>query len=208
MAWWIPILRPNLSTLARIESELINSSSKLYWQSIEMHRSEAKRDTNTAWRIPSSNLKPTRLYITFQLAEKVNTYTGNNATFDTMNLERIHVRINNHQFPLEEYTCNFTDKINDYNRVYHSFLEAGLKYSDVDSGSQVSYSEFKSLYPIFHIDVSKHEDNLFEISGISDVELRFNLRTAPTADYYIYCLVLTDRFATLQGIGGRMNIIL
>jgi len=208
MSWWIPILRPDLTTLARIENELLSKSSKLYWQSMNMYRSEAKRDASPAWRITTSNFKPVRLYVVFQHTDKVDTYTGNNAVFDHMNLERIHVRINNHQFPLEEYTCDFTDKINDYNRVYHSFLEAGLKYSDVDSGSQVSYSEFKSLYPIFHFDVSKHEENLFQVSGMCDIELRLNLRTVPTADYHIYCLILYDRLATLQGVGGRMNIIL
>jgi len=106
------------------------------------------------------------------------------------------------------YVCNFTDKVNDYQRVYHSFLEAGLKYSDVDSGSQVSYTEYKSLYPIFHFDVSKREQNIFETTGICDIELRVQLRNNPANPYYIYCLIVGERYATLQAISGRMNIIL
>ena len=40
------------------------------------------------------------------------------------------------------------------------FQEAMNKYSDSDSGSQVSVEDFASLYPIFHIDVPKHKDEL------------------------------------------------
>ncbi len=208
MSWWIPIRKPNLQVLARTESQLLNTSVKMCWESINMFRSEAKREISPTWRVSTSTLKPSHIYVVFQYANKDATYTTNNAIFDHLDLQRIHARISSKQFPLEEHMCDFTDKVNDYQRLYHAFLEAGYKGFDVDTGSQVSYSEFKTLYPIYCIDVSKREENVFETTGICDIELRLNLKTQPTADYHIYCLVVSERYATLQGISGRMNIIL
>ena len=105
----------------------------------------------------------------------------NSVIFDHMNLERAQVRINSVQFPKEEFEADFSDTANDYQRLFHSFLQAGMKLLDADTGSQVNYVDFKALYPILHFDVSHHEDNLYATSTTADIEVRLQLRTPPTA---------------------------
>ena len=57
------------------------------------------------------------------------------------------------------------------------FQEAVSEYFDTDSGSQLPVGDFASLYPIIHVDVSKHRDKMR--MGTSDIEVRWQLSAAP-----------------------------
>ena len=94
-----------------------------------------------------------------------------------------------------------------------SFLEAVNKYQDADTGCQLSAEDWASLYPIHHFDVSKHNERLKNSSA--DIEIRFSLggnfrNIANNADqaFYVYAVILSDRYLQLEGLSGRMNIII
>jgi hypothetical protein len=208
MSWWMPILKPNLTTLARLETELASGvATKLYWENISVFRSDARNDQTPRWRVASSVNKPSHIFIVMQQQNREANTAFNSGIFDHMNLERAQIRINSVQFPKEEFETDFTDE-NDYQRLYHSFLEAGMKMLDSDTGSQVSYADFKTLYPILHFDVSHQNDALYATSTTADIEVRLQLRTVPTTVYYIYCVILSERYATLSGVESKMQFIL
>ena len=208
MSWWVPILKPNLVTLARLEGELASgASAKLFWEGVSVYRSDARNDQHPRWRVASSVNKPSHLFVVMQQIDREANSAFNSGTFDHLNLERAQLRINSVQFPKEEFEADFTNE-NDYQRLYHSFLEAGMKMLNADTGSQVNYTDFKTLYPILHFDASHHEDSLYATSTTADIEVRLQLRTAPASTYYIYCIILSERFATLQGVENKMQIIL
>ena len=92
------------------------------------------------------------------------------------------------------------------------FQEAVQKYSDTDSGSQVSVEEFAEMYPIIHVDVSKHRERLK--MDTTDLEIRWqlasnfrNLADDDDSAYHVYCIVLSDRYMTLKGVSGKINVI-
>ena len=112
-----------------------------------------------------------------------------------------------------EFECNFTPGNRNYSRLYRSCLEAINKYQDTDTGCQISAEDWASLYSIIHFDVSKHNDRLRNSSA--DIEVRFNLggnfrNIADNANqpFYVYAVVLSDRHLQLEGLSGRMNIII
>jgi hypothetical protein len=114
--------------------------------------------------------------------------------FDHMNLERLRVKLNDtKQYPENELTCNFTPEQMDYSRVYTSFLAAGLKTHDVDTGTVVSYTDFARVYPIFHIDVSRRDMQVYETQMTTSINVQYKLRTAPTSNYHVYCIVMFER---------------
>ena len=132
--------------------------------------------------------------------------------FVNANLRRISRRINSVQYPEREFECNFSRENRNYSRSYMSFLEAVNTYQDSDTGCQLSAEDWANLYPIHHFDVSKHNDRLKNSSA--DIEIRFNLESnfrnlASNADqpFYVYAVVLSDRYFKLEGLSGRMNII-
>ena len=86
------------------------------------------------------------------------------------------------------------------------FQEAVKKYSDTDSGSEVSVEDFASLYPIIHVDVSKQRERLK--MGTDNLKVRWqlvsnfrNLAASDDSVYHVYCLVLSDRYIMLGGGG-------
>ena len=52
-----------------------------------------------------------------------------------------------------EIETNFAEVSRPYSRTYMLFQEAVKKYSDTDSGSQVSVEDLAEIYPITHVDV-------------------------------------------------------
>ena len=125
--------------------------------------------------------------------------------FDNLDLRRIHVRMNSKQYPDRELETDFRLASRNYGRAYMMLQEAMCKYQDTDTGSQLSVEEFASLYPIIHIDVSKHPDRLKD--SPADIELKWTLGWGPAGPYFVYVVATSDRYLTLESVHGRMNII-
>ena len=168
--------------------------------------------TSMTWRIttqPGIEL-PRHVFIAFQSSERDSNQEINNKIFDNANLRRISCRINSVLYPEREFQCNFSQENRNYSRSYMSFLEAVNKYQDSDIGFQLSTEDWANLYPIHHFDVSKHNDRFK--NGSADIEIRFNLgknfrNLANNADqpFYVYAVVLSDRYFKLEGLSGRMR---
>lgn len=150
----------------------------------------------------------------FQDAERFNNQEQTIHVFDHANLSRIYVEINNTQkYPEKELDVNYTAANSNYSRAYMMFQDAAMKYSDPDTGSQVSLGDFASLFPIYHFDVSHHADVLRKKEA--NIRIRWTLnqafRSAINAGgsnaYNMFCLVLSERFIRLNGINGKMDII-
>lgn len=214
---WMPKVQPSLKVESDINSMLMKGHIKeLYFEQMRVYRTMFQStETNMTWRIttqPGTEL-PRHVFVAFQSSERDSNQELNNMIFDNANLRRISCRINSIQYPEREFECNFTQENKNYARSYMSFLDAVNKYQDTDTGCQISAEDWANLYPIHHFDVSKHTDRLKNSSA--DIEIRFNLggnfrNIANTADqpFYVYAVVLSDRYLQLEGLSGRMNIII
>lgn len=85
------------------------------------------------------------------------------------------------------------------------FQDAAMKYSDPDTGSQVSIRDFASLFPIYHFDVSHHVDSLKKAEA--NITIYWELEQAFARAYNMFWLVLSERFVRLHGLNGKMDII-
>ena len=83
------------------------------------------------------------------------------------------MRVNSRQYTDREKKTNFVDGSENYSRAYMLFQKAVKKYSDTESKSQVYVEDFASLYPIIHVDVSKHSERLK--MGTADHEVQWQL---------------------------------
>ena len=92
----------------------------------------------------------------------------NNQIFDNALLTRLSVRVNSRQYLDRKIETNFAERSENYSRTYTLLQEAVKKYSDTDSGSQMSVKDFAALYPIIHVDVSKHRERVK--MGTTDLE--------------------------------------
>jgi len=212
LSWWIPKVVPSLVEMAKLETALASGfATELYWESAKVYKSDVKSitDTEVDWSVTSFHHRPSHIFIIFQNQARHNSQSETNMIFDHMDLERLRVKLNDtKQYPDNELTCNFTPEQRDYSRVYTSFLAAGLKTHDVDTGTVVSYSDFARLFPIFHIDVSRRDTQIYETQMTTTINVQYKLRTAPTSNYHVYCIVMFERRGLLKADDRKLFVIL
>ena len=124
------------------------------------------------------------------------------------------VRINTLQYPSEALKCNFDQTARNYGRAYMMFMDAVNKYQDADTGSQITTEDFATIYPIFHVDVSKHHSERL-IDSTADISVTWtlsgnfrNIANNADSDYLAYAVVTSDRYLTLNMTDGKMNLIM
>ncbi|DAC81746.1 TPA_asm: hexon [Trichoplax MELD virus] len=217
VSMWMPKVTPSLEVASQLEAKLVSGHiSNLYFEQVKVYMTQyAANQTSPTWRIttqPGTEL-PRHIFIVFQSTERENNQTMNNMIFDNADVRRISARINSIQYPEREIECNFHPSNRNYSRPYMMFMEAVHKYQDTDTGSQLSAEDWANLYPIFHFDVSKHNERLK--NSPADIEVKWTLgknfksinNNSNDVPYYVYAVVLTDRYLQLHGLGGRMNVI-
>ena len=210
LSWWIPRVIPSISIQAELESKMVSGTlKKMYFEQMRVYRSTVylAAQTTCTWRVTTNQGSelPRHLFVAFQDNERINDQLKNNMVFDNLDLRRIQVRMNSRPYPDRELETDFRMTSRNYGRAYMMLQEAMSKYQDTDTGSQLSVEEFASLYPIIHIDVSKHPDRLKD--SPADIELRWTLGSTPPRPYFVYVVATSDRYLTLEVVHGRMNII-
>ena len=69
----------------------------------------------------------------------------------------------------------------------------------------MSVEEYACLFPIFAFNVSHHKGRLPGSSA--DIEIRWTLSANFGGQYHAYALVLSDRYLQLNGLNGKMEVI-
>ncbi len=210
ISWFVPIVTPALKSLAKLESQLASlASSSLCWESYNVYMTDVRTDSKSTIRITNTNHKPSHVYIVFQKSIRDENQFETNMIFDNMELTKIQIKVGNQKFPIEPYSCNFSPENLDCSRVYASFLSAGYKNIDVDTGTAVSYSDFIRLYPIFHFDLTSQETSIFENQATPNIDVMYTLSSPKLPiRYNMYCIIVNERKATIQAIDEKINVIL
>lgn len=114
------------------------------------------------------------------------------------------LRVNTKSLPREKYRISFSDAAPEYERLYVDFLKSSGKFSD-ESGSAVSYKDYKNLYPLIAYDLRDYAD---VFSGLKNNDIRFRARVpsgAPSA-FRIVAVIYSERELIVQPISGRLSL--
>ena len=131
---WIPEVEPSLVIQASLEKILASNKSTVYgWNLVNGYRSTVQSSIDGTWRIVNTQNKVIGIYIIFSKASRQENFKNSLMIFDNMNLQSIHVDVNNKQFPTKPYETNFSPDNLNYMRLYTSFLDAGFK--NIDEGT-------------------------------------------------------------------------
>jgi len=210
ISWFVPIVRPSLSQQLILEKTLASGAGiPLNFNSVETVRSGSYTagTSNESWRVTATAARVARVFVAFQLGNKVGDQTTNSMVFDNIDLERLHVRVNSIQFPRDELQMTYTSGSTspDWARAYVNLMSYQQKMYDGQAGGGVSYTDFGSIYPIYHFDTSDVEESAFQSS---DIEIRWEPRNAPSGAYNVYCFIHTEREAVLTPLdqGRRLRL--
>ena len=122
------------------------------------------------WRL-SAKTAPEKLrfiIVGFQTA-KDGDQTKNPSTFDDVNLRNAYVMLNSDRYPTVDYNLSFANQ--KFSKVYGDAALFGVKFFGMDeliTQSNITSSVYKTLYPLFTIDVSKQKEKLK--SSVVDIQ--------------------------------------
>ena len=117
--------------------------------------------TRFTWRlsVKTAPEKPRFIIVGFRTA-KDGDLTKNPSTFDHVNLRNAYVMLNSDRYSAVDYNLSFAN--HKFSRVYVEAALFGVKFFGMDeliTQSNITPSDYKTLYPLFTFDVSKLTEN-------------------------------------------------
>ena len=131
--------------------------------------------------------KPTFIIVGFKTA-KDGDQTKNSSTFDYVNLKSAYVTLKSDRYPAVDYNLSFSKQ--KFSRVYGAAAFFGVKFFGIDeliTQSNITPSDYKTLYPLFTFDVSKQKEELN--FSVVDIHIKANFTENVPAN--THCLFQT-----------------
>ena len=117
--------------------------------------------TSFIWRlsVKTAPEKPRFIIVGFQTA-KDGDQTKNPSTLDHVNLKNAFVILNSDRYPAVDYNLSIANQ--KCFRVYDDAALFGVKFFGMDelvTQSNITPCDYKTIYPLFMLDVSKQKEN-------------------------------------------------
>ena len=109
-----------------------------------------------------------------------------------MNLKNAYATLNSDGNPAIDYNLSFPNQ--KLSRMYGDAALFGVKFFDMDeliTQSNITPRDYKTLYPLFTFDVSKHQEKLK--SSVDDIKIKANFTENVPANTRAFALVISDR---------------
>ena len=144
------------------------------------------------------------IIVAFQTA-KDGEQTKNPSTFDHVNLKNAYLTLNSDRYPAVDYNLSFA--IQTFSRVYGDAAFFGVKFFGMDeliTQSHITASDYKTLYPHFTFNVSKHKEKLK--SSVVDIQIKPNFTENVPANTRAFALVISDKMLSFQSDGNKLSV--
>ena len=109
--------------------------------------------------------------------------------------------LNSTRYPAVDYTISFPRQ--QFSSAYGdvaSFRSKSFNMDELVSNSNISPSDYKTLYPLFLFDVSKQSKRLKY--SVTDIKIK-----AYFADTEVYAVIISDRLINFQSDGNKMSVV-
>ena len=167
----------------------------------------APESTSFTWRlsVKTAPAKPRFIIVGFQTA-KDGDQTKNPSTFDHVYLRNAYLKLNSDRYPAVDYNLSFANQT--FSTVYGDAALFGLKFFGMDeliTQSNITPSDYKTLYPLFTFDVSKQKEKLK--FSVVDIQIKANFIENVPANKRAFALVISDKMLSFQSHGNKMSVI-
>ena len=155
--------------------------------------------------IKTASEKHRFIIVGFQTAKDCD-QTKNPSTFDHVNLKNVYVTLNSDWYPAVDYNLSYSNK--KFSRVYGDAALFGVKFFGMDeliTQSNITPSDYKTLYPLFTFDVSKQKEKLK--SSVVDIQIKAHFTENFSANTRAFALLISDKMLSFQSDGNKMSVI-
>ena len=156
--------------------------------------------TNFKWRlsVKTAPENPRFIIVGFQ-AYKDGDQTKNQSTFDHVNLKNAYVMLNSDRHPAVDYNLSFSDQ--KFSRVNGHEALFAVKFFGMDeliTQTNITPSDYKTLYSLFTFDVSKPKEKLK--SSVVDIQIKANFTENVPTNTRAFALVISDKMSFHQTV--------
>ena len=138
--------------------------------------------------------------------DKDGNQTNNPSTFDHVNLKNAYITLNSDRYPAVDYNLSFPNQ--KCSRVYGDAALFGVKFFGMDdllTQSNITSSDYKTLYPLFTFDVSKQKEKLK--SSVVYIQIKANLTENVAVNTRAFALVISDKMLSFQSDRNKMSVV-
>ena len=114
--------------------------------------------------------------------------------------------LNSDRYPAVDYNLSLSNQ--KFSRVYSDEALFGVKFFGMDEliiQFNITHSDYKTLYQIFTIDVSKQKEKLK--SSVGDIQIKANFTENVPANTRAFALVISDKMLSFQSDDNKMSVI-
>ena len=157
-----------------------------------------------SWRlnVKTSPESPRWVIVGFQ-TDKEDQQLKNSAVFDHCDAQSVWIELNGDPYPQLQHNTNFTTmQISTLYNAINNFQSR--YYGNTNAYTNICPEDFKSMYPIHVINISKQSERLRY--GVMDMNLRATFRTKVPAKTQAFALIISDRIVNFKSDGSKMNV--
>ena len=163
--------------------------------------------TSFTWRLSVKTAPEKLRFIIVDFRTSTNSdKTKTPSTFDDVNLRNAYVMLNSDQYSAVDYNLSFANK--KFSKVYDDAALFGVKFFGMDeliTQSNITPSDYKTLYPLFTFNVSKLKEQLK--SSVVDIQIKANFTENVPANTRAYALAISDKMLSFPSHGNKMSVI-
>ena len=164
--------------------------------------------TSFTWwlSVKAAPKKPRFIIVGFQMA-KDGDETKHPSTYDHVKLKNAYVTLNSDRYLAVDYNLLFFNQ--KFSRDYGDAAWFGVKFFGMDeliTQSNITPSDYKTLYPLFTFDVSKQKEKLK--TSVDDIQIKANINENIPANTRAFALVISDKMLLFQSDGNKMSSLL
>ena len=208
ISWFMPHVTPADNDKMELY-KIIERKEKLPvgYRMIQCDSASIPQTTSFSWRlsVKSSPEVPRYIIVGFQTNKSGNQET-NPSLFDNVNISNIYVMLNSMRYPTTDYNIAFLNQ--KYSRVYGDAAEFRSKFFNIDellSNSNITPSDYRSLYPLFFFDVSRQSEKLKY--STTDIQIKMHFNAYVPANTQAYAVIISDRLINFQSDGNKFSVV-
>ena len=123
-----------------------------------------------------------------------------------MNLRNAYAMLNSDRYPVVDYNLSFPNQ--KVYRVYGDAALFGVKFFGMEeliTKSNITPSDYKTLYPLFTLDVSKQNEKLK--SSNVDIQIKANFTENVSANKRAFAPAISDKMLSFLYDCNKMSVI-
>lgn len=200
---WLPKVVPSLEYEKKLNSILASGKAmKEGYEHMVVNKIANLADTvlSNSVRITTESARISRVYVAFRLSNKGSSMLLNPLQYEELNVNKLHIRVNGVPFPLQEYNMSNGDKIRVLDDIHGI---TGKKYDDSED-SMVNYKNWSTTRCVYAIDCSALNSDSFDAGRTNNLEVRYEMSSAPASAYDVFILVVNERKIDIELAQGKM----